>query len=117
MQCADAFFSRRRAPYVLIALLTALVWGHSVKFGFVWDDQQFIEDLRSIRSLENVPSMFCSLDAQASMGDAFKVFRPLRTVHYAILYQLSGKAAPLPWLYHLSNVLWHATAAMLLYAV
>jgi protein O-mannosyl-transferase len=117
MQCANAFFAKRWAPYALIALLIALVWGHTVKFGFVWDDQQFIQDLQSIRSLKNVPSMFCSLDAQASMGDAFKVFRPLRTVHYAILYQLSGDSAPLPWLYHLSNVLWHMGTAMLLYAV
>ena len=117
MQCANAFFSRRWAPYALIGLVTTLVWGHTVKFGFVWDDQQFIQDLQSIRSLKNVPSMFYSLDAQASTGDAFKVFRPLRTVHYAILYQLSGEHAPLPWLYHLSNVLWHMGTAMLLFAV
>ena len=117
MKCADTLFSRSWAPYLLIGLATALVWGHSLAFQFVWDDRQFIQELESIRSLKNVPAMFSSLDAQSSFPEGFKLFRPLRTVHYALLYQLSGERAPLPWLYHLANLLWHAGTAMLLYAV
>lgn len=117
MQWADRLFSRRWAPFLLIGLVTFLVWGHTVTYDFVWDDQQFIRELESIRSLKNLPGMFSSLEAQSSYPDGFKLFRPLRTLHYAILYQLSGQHAPLPALYHVSNLLWHAGTAMLLYAV
>src|SRR5512147_653063 len=100
MQCADAFFARRWAPFFLIGLVTALIWGHSVTFQFVWDDREFIQELESIRSLRNMPAMFTSLDAQSSFPEGFKLFRPLRTLHYAVLHQLSGGEAPSPRLYH-----------------
>jgi hypothetical protein len=117
MQWAERFFSKRWTPFLLIGGLTLLVWGHTVRYDFVWDDKQFILELQSIRSLKNVPSMFTSLEAQSSFPEGFKLFRPLRTLHYAVLYQFSGEHAPLPALYHLSNVLWHGGAAMLLYLV
>jgi hypothetical protein len=117
MQCADVFFSKRWSPLLLISVVTALVWGHTLNFGFVWDDRTFIQELESIRSLKSVPEMFYSLDAQSSRPKSFKLFRPLRTVHYALLYQLSGGREPAPALYHGANLIWHAGAAMLLYSV
>jgi tetratricopeptide (TPR) repeat protein len=97
--------------------VTLLVWGRTVSFEFVWDDRQFVQELQSIRSLKHIPEMFYSLAAQSSFPEGFKLFRPLRTVQYAVLYFLGGQAEPQPWLFHLVNVLWHAGAAMLLYSV
>ena len=111
------FLARRWAPYALIALATLAVWGHTVRFEFVWDDQQFVQELQSIRSLKNVPEMFYRLDAQSSYPEGFKLFRPLRTVCYAVLFAVGGGKEPLPSIYHAASVLWHLAAAMLLYPV
>ncbi|MBU6398783.1 MAG: tetratricopeptide repeat protein [Verrucomicrobia bacterium] len=108
---------RRWWPYLLIGAATLLVWGQTLSFDFVWDDRQFIQELSSIRSLRNAPAMFTSLAAQSSLPEGFTLFRPLRTLQYAVLYLLGGKPAPQPWLFHLANVLWHGGAAMLLYTV
>src|SRR5439155_23557251 len=58
-----------------------------------------------------------SLEAQSSFPKGFVLFRPLRTLHYAILYWVGGQKGPLPWIYHLGNVLWHCAAVLLLFSV
>jgi tetratricopeptide (TPR) repeat protein len=88
-----------------------------VSFDFVWDDTHFIRELKSIRSFKNVPEMFYSLEAQSSLPQGFVLFRPLRTLHYAFLYWLGGHSEPQPWIYHLANVLWHSTAALLFFSL
>ncbi len=108
--------SRRWVPYVLLALVTLALWGHSVTFDFVWDDTFFIRDLPSVRSLENIPEMFSRLEAQSVNSQVSMVFRPLRTAHYALLHFLGGQELPQPWIFHVANVLWHAVTAMLLFA-
>lgn len=110
-------FARRWTPYALLLAITALVWGHTVRFEFVWDDLDLIQHLESIRSFENLPSMFTSLEAQSAWPEGFKLFRPVRLVACAILYQLGGNPEPVPWLFHLANVLGHGLAACLLFAV
>ena len=101
----------------LLMLATLLVWGHTLSYQFVWDDTQFIVELKSIRSLKNVPEMFYRLDAQSSLPQGFVLFRPLRTLHYALLYWAAGQPEPQPRIYHLANVLWHGVAAILFYLV
>lgn len=105
----------KRWPYALLVAAVLLVWGHTVSFQFVWDDKYFIEDLTSIRSLAHVPQMFYALEAQSSYPEGFVLFRPLRTLHYGVLFALGGGGAPKPWLFHLANILWHAAASILLY--
>src|SRR6266545_6171999 len=111
----EKYLSKAWFPYLLIGLITLLVWGQTIRFDFVWDDHLFITKNKSIRSLKNIPEMFYSSDAQAS--EAAEVFRPLRTAHFAILNAITGKALPQPWISHLANVLWHTVAAMLLFSV
>ena len=60
--------------------------------------------------------MFYRLDDQAVRPDDFQVFRPIRTAVYALLCFLGGKETPQPWIYHLTNVLWHGATAMMLFA-
>jgi hypothetical protein len=100
--------------YLLIGLMTLLVWGQSVRFDFVWDDHLLVLENQSIRALKNIPGMFVSLAMQS--GELAPSYRPVRTAWYALLYALGGNAAR-PWIFHLSNVLWHAAAAMLLFSV
>ena len=109
--------SLKRWPCALLIVLVLAVWGQSLSFEFVWDDQYFIQELKSIRSLASVPEMFYRLDAQSSFPEGFVLFRPLRTLHYAILFAVGGGGAPKPWLFHLTNLAWHTAAVLLLYQV
>lgn len=102
--------------YLLIGILALLVWGQTVTYEFVWDDQVLIVKNQSIRSLRNLPAMLNSLEAQDALQDV-PSFRPLRTAWYAMLTAIGGTGEPRPWLFHLSNVLWHAGASMLLFSV
>ncbi|HTY87075.1 MAG TPA: tetratricopeptide repeat protein [Candidatus Acidoferrum sp.] len=113
----NRFLARSWPPYVLLGLAVLLVWGQTIWFDFVWDDEYFIRDLPSVRSLSHIPEMFYRLDAQATLPDDFRVFRPIRTAHYALLHSLAGREIPPPWIYHLANVLWHAGTVMMLFAV
>jgi len=101
--------------YLLIALATAAVWAHTISFQFVWDDRQFIVENQSIRSLANLPAMLTRRDAQSSMPEHFALYRPVRTVAYALLN--GGSAGPHPASYHLANVVGHGITAMLLCSV
>lgn len=114
---AGRLLAARWFPYLLITVVTLLVWGQTISFKFVWDDEYFIRDLQSIRSLRNIPEMFTRLDAQSSLPEGFVLFRPLRTLQYALLYWLAQSREPQPWIYHLANVLWHSGAAMMLFVV
>lgn len=109
--------AKRWWPGALLAAVVLLVWGQCVSFQFVWDDKYFIEELTSIRSLKNTPAMFYALDAQSSYPEGFVLFRPLRTLHYAVLFALGGGDAPKPWLFHFTNLAWHAAATILLFQV
>jgi hypothetical protein len=108
---------KRLLPGALLAALVLLVWGQCVSFQFVWDDSFFIGELQSIRSLRNVPEMFYSLEAQSSYPAGFVLFRPLRTLHYAVLFAVGGGDVPKPWLFHLANLTWHVVATILLFQV
>jgi protein O-mannosyl-transferase len=99
----------------VIGLFTVLLWGQTVRYGFVWDDKILISQNKSIRSFRNLPEIFTSINAQSA--EAAPSFRPTRTAFYALLYAIEGQPEPQPWLFHLANVLWHAVAAMLLFSV
>ena len=101
--------------YALIGLLTGLVWGATIRFGFVWDDSALVVQNPSIRSLKNLPAIFTSVKAQSA--EVAPSFRPMRTAFYALLYALGGKPEPQPWIFHLANIFWHGLAAMLLFSV
>ena len=72
---------------------------------------------RAFVPCSHIPQMFYRLDAQATLPNDFRVFRPIRTAHYALLRFLEGSEVPQPWIYHLANVCWHGGTAMMLFAV
>ncbi len=117
MQKLKKYFAKPWVPFVLLGLLVLAVWGKTMAFEFVWDDIYFIVKNPSIRSLANIPAMFTQLSAQSNLPEGFVLFRPLRTVLYAVLVVLGGKSSPEPWIFHLANVLWHAGAVMLFFSV
>lgn len=112
----EKFLSKNGLCCGLIGAFTLLLWGQTARFDFVWDDQIYIAQNRSIRSLANIPNFFSQMDAQSAEKPSIS-YRPLRNTVYALLNALGGRQTPQPWIFHLANVLWHATAAMLLFLV
>jgi protein O-mannosyl-transferase len=109
------YLSRTWFCCALLGLFTALVWGTTVRFDFVWDDALLVSQNNSIRSLKNIPKIFTSVTAQSA--EVAPSYRPTRTAFYALLYAIDGQPEPRPWIFHLANVVWHAMAVMLLFAV
>jgi hypothetical protein len=112
----EKYISKNWTCCGLIGLFTFLLWGQTARFDFVWDDQIYIAQNKSIHSLANIPNFFSQMDAQSAEKPSIS-YRPLRNTVYALLNTLAGRPTPQPWIFHLANVLWHATAAMLLFLV
>lgn len=89
-------------PALLVTVAIVLVYGRAVTFDFVWDDRSFLVENESIRSLSNIPSFF--------LRDADRLYRPLRTTHYALAHRLFG---PSPGLHHAMGLLLHIAASLL----
>ncbi len=106
----------RLALPIQIALLIAvtfLVYSNTLQNQFVWDDDQFIVNNPAIRSLEEWPRYFYDEQTYA-VGAEFFVYRPLRTLSYAVdyaLWQLN------PARYHLTNVVLHCLTVLMAYGV
>jgi len=111
----EKYLSRNWWCCGIIGLFTLLVWGQTIGYGFVWDDEILVLRNQSIRSFRNLPAIFTRLDAQSQ--ESAPSFRPIRTTFYALLYAVDGHETPRPWIYHLSNMVWHAAAAMLFFLV
>jgi protein O-mannosyl-transferase len=107
----------RWIEYALIVLVTLAVWGHTLRFGFVWDDWRFIVENQSIQSFNGLPAMLGSLEGQSSLPEKFCLYRPVRTVAWAVLVQLGGGPPANPVIFHAANLIGHALAAMLLCSV
>ncbi len=97
----------------LLVAITFLVYFNTLQNQFVWDDDQFIVNNPAIRSLQEWPRYFYDIQTYAS-GAYFPLYRPLRTLSYAVdyaLWQLN------PAGYHLSNVLLHCLTVLVAYGV
>jgi type IV pilus biogenesis/stability protein PilW len=97
--------SRRLFIFICFFLLTLLVYGNSLKNEFVFDDIPLVVKNYQIRQLNNIPTLL-------GLGGAGSFYRPLRIVSYAIDYHLF-KLNPLG--YHLSNMIFHALTAFLVF--
>ena len=88
MDSESSLRRRRWLDYLVIALATLVVWGHSYQFPFAWDDRPFIIDDASIRSWQQLPAMLFSRDAQSSLPDKFPLCRPVCTIACAFFNQI-----------------------------
>lgn len=112
----EKYLSKKWLCCVGIGLFTLLLWGQSLGYGFVWDDEIYISNNQSLRSLANIPKFFYRMAAQ-SAEEKPTSYRPVRNTVFALLHVLDFKDTPQPWIYHLANVLGHAAVAMLLFLV
>ena len=90
----------------LIIFLSGIVYGNTFLNEFVWDDYFFILDNPEIKSFSNVPGFFTT--------DVDDIYRPLRSVHYTIVYSIFKKN---PFGYHLNALFFHIIISILIYFI
>jgi tetratricopeptide (TPR) repeat protein len=104
--------SARWRPFLLLAL-GALCYARALGGGFVLDDQSAIRDNPIVRRGEL--AQILRTDYWAGFHrDHSGLYRPLSVWTFALNYHLAG---PVPFSYHLVNILLHGAVAGLLYLV
>lgn len=105
---------KRRWVVLLVGLL-ALLFHLPARAGefLFYDDERFVVLNREIEHIGNPLRFFVDLETTATKEKPTKdIYRPVRTLSYAVLHQLFGKRQPAWW--HGFAVLLHAGCAMLL---
>ena len=106
----------RPAHALLAAALAALaLYAHTVAYPFVWDDEVIVVENRQIQSLGNLPRIFTShafagADTALGVSGVAEYYRPAWIASLAVDQAIwKGRAFG----FHLTNVLLHALAAVL----
>jgi tetratricopeptide (TPR) repeat protein len=95
---------------VLVAVLAALAHGPALGGGFVYDDVRFIEANPALTPIDPVGYFTDPATASATQGVQADIYRPLRTLHFAVDHAVFGKA-PQGW--HVTNLLLHVLNSLL----
>lgn len=98
-----------RLHAVLVVLAAMGVYALSVRNGFAYDDVPLVVLDPRVHSLGNVPAIL-SKPYWPVGGQELAIWRPLTTLSFAVDWAVSGGA---PAWFHLSNVLWHVAACLL----
>jgi hypothetical protein len=105
--------SGRVAGLAVVLLGAFLAHAVATGHGFVYDDHRFVEHNPAIRSLADPARFFTDPGtASAAQGVEPDVWRPLRTLAFALEYAAFG-LAPRGW--HVVNLLVHLLNAALVY--
>ncbi len=105
---------KRPPSAILVAVLAFAAYLPALGGGFLeLDDLRFVRDNEAIHSLGpgRVARFFTDPRTVSEKGWQ-GIYRPLRTLDFAIDWAISGGAA---WFFHLRNVLYHVLAALLLF--
>lgn len=94
-------------PYALIILTGILVFGRTVWFNYTYFDDNLII-LKNINSLTHISGILNSFST-LYFGP---YYRPVITISLTLDAMVSGVS---PWMYHLSNLIFHLTAGCLTY--
>ncbi len=98
---------------LVVAAAAFAVHAQTLGAGFVYDDHRFVEENPAIRNVDPVAFFADPGTASAHSGIEPDVYRPLRTLDYAIDHAVFGVGSA--WGWHLENLLWHALAAFLVF--
>ena len=98
--------------YIIIAAVTFLVYYNSLPNEFVFDDESVVIGNASIQSLSNIPKFFSADEGFHKVIGRY--YRPVVSASYAIDYAIWGLD---PYGYHLTNVIIHIIACLLLFKI
>ncbi len=102
--------SSSRLQVLCVLLISAVVYLNILPNGLVWDDEDFILEWKTIRSIKNIPDLARGINPEGHEG----VFRPVREVIYATDYTLWG-ASPVG--YHAQAIVLHVASTFLAYCI
>jgi protein O-mannosyl-transferase len=95
-----------------IFLVTALAYGTTLRFGYVYDDALQIENNPRIRSADYLPSYFTRQVWAQAQGQPANLYRPLFLTWLWLNFELFG-ASPAGW--HFTTLLMHLLVVWLVY--
>lgn len=105
-----------RARWVCVGLVFAmatLVFANSLSNGFAFDDIHIVQNNEAVHDLGRVAELVTSPYWPGDYGESLGLWRPAATTAYAIQWAVGGGT---PFVFHLVNVLMHATvSAMVLF--
>ncbi len=107
--------SRDAILYAIVFVVGIIPYLNTLGFGFAYDDNHQIVSnpyLRSFHYLKQILTTPVWSFKYASVATNY--YRPLMSLEYFALYQAYG---PLPYIYHLANVVLNAAVVVLLFAV
>lgn len=99
----------RVVPWVLLIFLSATPYLNTLNGSFVYDDAEMVLENRNVTGRTTVYQVFFDKQVMTFSGE---IYRPLRDISYRIDYLIGGKE---PFVYHLSNVLLHIIATLVVY--
>jgi tetratricopeptide (TPR) repeat protein len=103
-----------RTPLLTIVIAVSfLVYGNTLRNGFVYDDIPQVVQNPWIRDFRSISDIF-STNVWAFQGISTNYYRPLLHVIYLLSYLLFGLA---PWGFHLVNILFHAGVSALVFLI
>jgi len=99
--------------YILIGVLSILVYANTLHHGFVLDDTAVIENNKFVKAgVKGIPDILSTFYWQGYWDSNAGLYRPLSLISFAIEYQISPAN---PLIHHLFNILYYALVCCLLY--
>ena len=95
-----------------LAVMAVACYAVTLRGGFVFDDVQNILENRWLTDFRYLGEIFSSHAAGFDRGFTTSYYRPLMHVFYMLTLHLAG---PVPWAFHLTNVLLHCAVTVLAY--
>lgn len=100
------------APILVLCALAALVYYPAVDGGFFYDDNYYVAANPHIRDISNLGEFFLDNRTLASIDWKDPIYRPVRTLWYALIHQAFGLNARA---FHIVGLFIHALNAILVY--
>src|SRR3990172_5723658 len=107
-------FQAKILPFLLITLLSGLIYFNSLENGFHFDDTYHLIDNPYIRGLKYVPMIFTDTRTFSVWPGNNRHYRPLLLLTHVINYALGGLS---PIGYHLVNLAFHVGSAFLVFLI
>src|SRR5215218_1698122 len=101
----------RRALTLTAAFAAVLVYANSLANGFAYDDIWIVVRNARAHQLHDLRSILFT-PYWPSFGSELGLYRPLTILAFAFEWVLGGGA---PWVFHLTNVLLHTVATVLVF--
>jgi len=106
---------REALTFLVLFLLACLPYANTLLGSFVYDDHYQVVENPYVHSFRYLPKIFGTTvwSFQGAQGTT-NYFRPMMSFGYLLFYQIAG---PVPFSFHLANIVLHALVVLLVFCV